>query len=134
MKKIVIILLAVTIMLCGCGSPSPSSNASIYDNAVIEDVVSGSGEKIGEYAYIKANSKDVNEDVLLDVYLNYFKDKNLNWLMIIYTDKGEKMGAYFNGTTISDNIGIDYDGQYIMGDTSEEILYMVSDGKLVKWE
>lgn len=132
MKRFVIALLTLIIVVsftaCGGGSDSSSSSSGhLYDNAVVEDVKSGSGEVIGQYAYIKADSADVTVEDLADVYFNYFKENEFNWLMIVYTDKDEAEGCYMISGIVEDHVGVTNDGQYILGGEENSVVYAPGD-------
>lgn len=140
MKRFLLSLLTFifVISLAACGGDSGSSSSSsghLYDNAVVEDVKSGSGEVIGQYAYIKADSADVSIEDLADVYFNYFKENEFNWLMIVYTDKDEAEGCYMISGIVEDHVGVNDDGQYILGAEDNAVYYVPSeDGTLSEFE
>ena len=128
MKRFLLALLTFifVISLAACGGDSGSSSSSsghLYDNAVVEDVKSGSGEVIGQYAYIKADSADVSIEDLADVYFNYFKENEFNWLMIVYTDKDEAEGCYMISGIVEDRVGVANDGQYILAGEDGSVVY-----------
>lgn len=143
MKRIVAVLfsivLALSLVSCGGGSgdDSGSSEAHLYDRAVVENLISGSGDKLDtKYAYIEAETSEVDLDALADVYFNYFKDSDLSSLFIVYTDD-EPYGVYIMGPLVEDRVGVEKDaqGQYTMVDESECLIYAPQeDGTLELFE
>lgn len=98
----------------------------LYDNASVRDMMNGSRtEKIGEYAIIKANSDECTEEALADVYYNYFLTHNFNWMAIIYSDKTDGTGVYFNAGIISVNDKLEEDqyGDYSVISSEDSTLY-----------
>lgn len=140
MKRFLLALLTFifVISLAACGGDSGSSSSSsghLYDNAVVEDLKSGSGDVIGQYAYIKADSSDVDVDDLADVYFNYFSKNDFNFMFIVYTDQNEKVGAYIQKSLVSDNVNVENDGQYMLGSEENAVYYVPSeDGTLSEFE
>lgn len=137
MKRFLVVLLifVFVLSLAACSGSDSSSSEHLYDNAVVEDVKSGNGDVIGQYAYIKADSSDVAVEDLADVYFNYFKKNDLNWLMIVYTDKNESEGCYMISGIVEDHVGVNDDGQYILGAEDNAVYYVPSeDGTLSEFE
>lgn len=143
MKRLIVVLFSVVLVLslasCGGGSgeSSDSSEAHLYDRAVVENLISGSGDKLDtQYAYIEAETSEVDLDALADVYFNYFKDSDLSSLFIVYTDD-EPYGVYMMGPLVEDRVGVEKDaqGQYTMVDESECLIYAPQeDGTLELFE
>lgn len=143
MKRLVAVLFSIVLILslvsCGGGSDesSDSSEAHLYDRAVVENVLSGSGDPLDtKYAYIEAKTSEVDLDALADVYFNYFKDSDINHLFIIYTDN-EPHGVYMMDSLVEDNIEVTKNpqGQYMESDTSECSYYVPKeDGTLELFE
>jgi len=116
-----------------------STETHLYDNAEIRDVMNGSRDtKLGEMAVIKADSKDCTEEAIADIYYNFFKKNDFNWITLIYTDKNDNTGIYFNTSIIgvNDQFEVDEYGDYSAVISPDEILYVPSgDGKtLTKME
>lgn len=117
MKRIIFLLAAVIIALTACGGSEPH----IYDDVL----------EVGDYAVIKADSGDINEDVLSDVFFNYFEKHDLSYLIIVYTDQSDR-GVYMSEAyTLSDTgLAVDASGDIVLGDDSGSVMYMPVDGKL----
>ncbi len=117
MKKIIILIAAMLIMLTACGGSEPH----IYDDAILN----------GDYAVIKAESADINQDVLSDVYFNYFEKQDLSYLIIVYTDQTDR-GVYMSEAyTLSDTgLAVDANGDIVLGDDTGSVMYMPVDGVL----
>lgn len=118
--------------------PANSEN-HLYDNAEIRDVMNGPRDtKLGEMAVIKADSKDCTEEAIADIYYNFFEKNDYNWITLIYTDKNDNTGIYFNTAMVgvNDQFEVDEYGDYSVVESPEEILYVPSgDGKtLTKME
>lgn len=144
MKRLVAVLFSVVLILslasCGGGSgeSSDSSEAHLYDRAVVENLISGSGDKLDtQYAYIEAKTSEVDLDVLADVYFNYFKESDdISHLFIVYTDD-EPYGVYIMDPLVEDRVKVEKDkqGQYMMTDNAESLIYVPQeDGTLELFE
>lgn len=144
MKRLIVVLFSVVLVLslasCGGGSgeSSDSSEAHLYDRAVVENLISGSGDKLDtKYAYIEAKTSEIDLDVLADVYFNYLKESDdISHLFIVYTDD-EPYGVYMMGPLVEDRVGVEKDaqGQYTMVDESECLIYAPQeDGTLELFE
>lgn len=118
---------------------SSTQGKKIYDSAIAVPVINGSKtEKIGEMSLIKTDSALVDEDAILDWYLNYVKETDYLYYIISYVDKEELLGVYTNkGGLIEVNTGLDKDENnvFILGDDSQATFYTVGeDNKLNKIE
>lgn len=144
MKRLVAVLFSIVLILslvsCGGGSDesSDSSEAHLYDRAVVENLISGSGDKLDtKYAYIEAKTSEVDLDVLADVYFNYLKESDdISHLFIIYTDD-EPYGVYMMSPLVEDRVKVEKDkqGQYMLVDDTECLIYAPQeDGTLELFE
>lgn len=118
---------------------SSTQGKKIYDSAIAVPVINGSKtEKIGEMSLIKTDSALVDDDVILDWYLNYVKETDYLYYIISYVDKEELLGVYTNqGGLIEVNTGLDRDENnvFMLGDDSQATFYTVGeDNKLNKIE
>jgi len=100
-------------------APAPiESNPLTACDLTVDDVKSGSGEKIGEYAYIKITKdqlKEVTEENYKDFAETVVKDSGYNWVAI-FCDDGT--GICFPGSMY-------YVAQYGKQDTDGGILEVV---------
>lgn len=114
---------------------SESNEHHLYNNALVKDVMNGSRDKkLGEYAVIKANSSECTEEAIADIYFNYFKKNNFNWITLLYTDKNDGSGIYFNNAMIgvNDIFVQDKYGDYSVITPDDEIVYIPNDdGKTI---
>ena len=119
MKKLIIMLAAVLVLLAACGSSEPH----IYDDALVA----------GDYAVIEADSADVTDEALSDIYFNYFDKQNLEYLIVVYADD-HNHGAYMNDSFVLNNAGLDVDanGDIVLGDDAGAVMYLPVDGELKK--
>jgi len=111
----------------------------LYEHVEVKDVMNGTRtEKIGEYVVIKADSKICTEEAIADIYYNYFEKNDFNWIALIYTDKNDNTGIYFNKEVVVVNNKFEEDkyGDYSLISDGDELLYIPSgDGKtLIKQE
>lgn len=110
-----------------------SEETHLYDNAEIRDVMNGPRDtKLGEMAVIKADSKDCTEEAIADIYYNFYEKNDFNWITLIYTDKNDNTGIYFNTAMVgvNDQFEVDEYGDYSVVESPDEILYVPSgDGK-----
>ena len=118
------------------GTNSENNVSHLYDSAEVRDLMNGSGtEKVGEYAVIKASSSDCTEENLADVYFNYFKANDFNYLVIIYSDKNDNSGVYVNSGYIGVDTSFEEDdkGDYSVKSSENEMIYYPSDdGKTIE--
>ena len=142
MKKISLILVSVCLIvsLSSCGGSdekAEETSGHLYDRAVVENLISGSGDKLDtQYAYIEAESSEADLNALADVYFNFYKDSDLNYLIIAYTDD-EPYGVYMMGPLVEDRVKIEKksQGQYMMTDDSDCDIYSPQDdGTLALFE
>ena len=90
----------------------PVKQKHIYDDAKSVDMMNGMGTKvIGKVSIIEAESTDVTQEVLEDWYFNYAKphEKDFNYFLILYTDKGKSMGVLCNSALVTKDCPLDKD-------------------------
>lgn len=114
MKKILPILFCILFVSCG---------SHLYDGVITYD----------NYGLIQCNKDYVSEEALTDTYFNYFKDSNLDYLIIQYNDD-LNYGVYMSDSMILENARLttNESGDYMLGDDSEAIMYAPKDNKLIK--
>lgn len=130
MKKILLMISSVclALSLTACGA------RKLYDQAVVNEVKSNSGEVLLKEAVIKAKSTEVNKDVLTDIYYNYFVPNELNLLTIVYTDKDEKLGTILQPSVIITDGVIEkvYDKYHFVWYSEDSKRYYPSNGTLTE--
>lgn len=97
----------------------------LYDQVEVRDVMNGSRDtKIGEYAIIRADSSECTVEALADLYFNYYETNKFNWLMILYTDKGDDSGVCINSSIlVNTKFEQDEYGDYANIGSAEEEMY-----------
>lgn len=111
------------------------TNNSLYANAEIVDMMSGSGKNvIGTITVAHAKQAECTDEALSDWYMNYVKkNTDSKYHVIIYDDKSN-LGVYANGTGfIQKDIELkkETDGTYACGDDAGSTYYTVGeDGSL----
>ncbi len=113
-----------------------STESHIYDDATIKDVMNGyHTEKLGEYSIVYISSDEATVENLADWYYNYVTVNDYNWCMILYTDNDKNKGAYAITGMVEKDVFFEQDeyGDYSMGDSSQETLYLPENGTLVEY-
>ncbi|MCD8353316.1 MAG: hypothetical protein LUC47_03255 [Clostridiales bacterium] len=113
-----------------------NTESHIYDDATIRNVMNGyRTEKLGEYSIVYISSDEATVENLTDWYYNYVTVNDYNWCMIRYTDSDENKGAYAITGMVEKDVFFEQDeyGDYSMGDSSQETLYLPQDGTLVDY-
>ena len=103
------------------------SEKHLYDEIEIKDAIGEDNKKHGEFVLIKADSKDCTESALEDVYFNFFKKHDYNWIALIYNDKDDNSGIYFNIAMIQVNAHFTVDDKDVYhvdaGEEPNQIIY-----------
>ena len=125
MKKLILVTVLFILLLSSCGG------SHLYDNAEVLSVVNADYKPIGEYAVREADSTEVTKDALEDVYYNYFSKKDLEYLVVVYTDKAGS-GAYINSGYVEEGVSLEQDqnADYMLSDDNGATIYYPDDGKL----
>ena len=124
-----IIIITLLLSMCGKGDD--------FKDAQIIDLMNGSNTKsVGKTSVIKAKSSDVTDDYLLKWNKKHVQPNDLNWAVIVYTDKGDdNLGVYAaNAHMIKDiRLSRQEDGSYMQnGNTRDTVMYTVDGDKLIK--
>lgn len=116
-------------VVCGCSGTSSDGESHIYDNAKVEDVMSGDGsQKVGEYSLIEAPESEITDEVIVDWYLNYVDQNDFNWCMILYSDN-EPYGVYSSGGYVDKGVtfALDADDEYYVESSDGATTYVIDD-------
>lgn len=114
--------------------PSSLTTTHIYKEAVIEDLMSGTGtQKIGEVSIIHAKKADITDDVLNDWYKNYVSQHEYNFNLIVYDDVEPTQGVYATKSQVQKDVGLEQDRNvYQLGSDRGSTFYTVDDNGNLK--
>ncbi len=82
-------------------------------------------KKIGEMALVNMKKEDCSQKVLTNFYFNYFFKLNLNYMLVLYSDKNYDYGSYITKNLIKTNVKVNKDnfGDYSFKDTENTKVY-----------
>ena len=110
-------------------SVASSAGPHFYDTAIVKDVMNGTRtEKLGEYSVAFTTVESMNSDALADWYLNYVKEHDFKYAIIVFTDApGYGVFETYGAIEFGDKIEQDEYGDYYAADNSEATFVSVED-------
>ena len=107
MKKIFVVLVAL--LLVGCGN-------TLSDKIVTRAIVNANYDSLGEYGLVEADSSEVTEEALKELY-NTFQKKDLEYLVVVYKDDPAH-GVYMIENMIETGVTLQQDenADYLLAD------------------
>lgn len=84
-------------------------------------------KKIGEMALVNMKEEECTQKVLTNFYFNYFKKLNLNYMLVLYSDKNFDYGSYITKNLVKTNVKVEKDnfGDYSFKDTKDTKVYFL---------
>ena len=94
---IILILFIVIIGISSCNGGDTGYNAIDINTLETKDVMNGiKTEKIGEYETVNCDNTKLTDEELIKFYKEYIKDKDYNWVQIMFSDG---TGLHFAGSS-----------------------------------